>query len=126
MRWRTGILFVSDYNVFVHNAECGGKSGRSNHAEKRRTKDGRPVSAGRSDAQNAKRSEIYVQEDGRWVVKGDNGRLNVFEPNGEHVTTFKNPQKNTDMRVRSGRYSRLTEAQYEEFSTIFNNKNLGF
>ena len=122
--WHT--YFVSDYNVFVHNAECGGKSGRSNHAEKRRTKDGRPVSAGRSDAQNAKRSEIYVQEDGRWVVKGDNGRLNVFEPNGEHVTTFKNPQKNTDMRVRSGRYSRLTEAQYEEFSTIFNNKNLGF
>jgi RHS repeat-associated protein len=125
--WHT--YFVTEYNVFVHNADCGGnggKPGRSDHAEKRRTKDGRPVSAGRSDAQNAKRSEIYVQDDGRWVVKGDNGRLNVFEPNGEHVTTFKNPQKNTDMRVRSGRYSRLTEAQYEEFSTIFNNKNLGF
>ncbi len=30
------------------------------------------------------------------------------------------------MRVRSGRYFRPTEAQYEEFSKIFDNKNLGY
>ncbi len=71
-----------------HQILRGGNSGRSGHAEQR-AQAGRPVSAGRGDAQNAKRSEIYVQDDGRWVVKGDNGRLNVFEPNGERVTTFK-------------------------------------
>lgn len=108
-----------------NNDERESKPSRSEHAEQR-AQEGRPVSAARGDDQNAKRSEIYVQDDGRWVVKGDNGRLSVFESDGEHVTTFKNPQKNTDMRVRSGRYSRPTESQYEQFSKLFGNNSLGY
>lgn len=61
-----------------------------------------------------------IQKDGRWIIKGSNGRIHVIEQNGsEVVTTFKNTAKNTQARINDGRWSRSTEAQLKEFSNIF-------
>lgn len=62
-------------------ANVGGTSnlGRSAHAQQR-AKEGRPINPARNDVQNARDVDILRQEDGRWVVRGKNGRISIFEP----------------------------------------------
>ena len=74
--------------VWVHNCPGNEKGpGRSDHAEQRRLEDGRPVSESLNDLQNARDADIFVQEDGRFVVRGRRGREHIFESDGELVTT---------------------------------------
>jgi hypothetical protein len=42
------------------------------------------------------------------------------EPDGsEVVTSFKNPSKNTDMRIRDGRWREPSEEELQKFKEIF-------
>lgn len=100
----------------VYNGE--GKIVYGEHA-KIRNAEGRPVGAVVNDVQTARRSDILVQDDGRWVVKGDNGRVHILEPSGEVVTSFKNPIANTNGRIRSGEWSRATEDELKAFQSKF-------
>ena len=59
-----------------------------------------------------------MQDDGRYVIKGNNGRVHILEPDGEVVTTMKNVT-NFDYRVQSGRYTPLSEAEKYEFAQKF-------
>jgi hypothetical protein len=95
-----------------------GNRGRSKHAQQR-ANEGRSVSPARNDAQKAKPADILRQDDGRWVVKGKNGRIHIFESDGEHVTTFKNPSRNTNMRIRRGDWFRPSYEEIEQFKKIF-------
>lgn len=46
--------------------------------------------------------DILIQDDGRWVVKGNDGKIHLIEPDGEVVTSFKNSDENTAQRIKDG------------------------
>ncbi|AZK46692.1 RHS repeat domain-containing protein [Paenibacillus lentus] len=96
-----------------------GKLERSEHAVLR-SKEGRPVGSAINDVQKARQSDVLVQGDGRWVIKGDNSRIHIVEADGSQViTSFKNPSKNTNMRIQDGRWIRPSEAELQQFKEIF-------
>ncbi|WP_051107662.1 RHS repeat-associated core domain-containing protein [Paenibacillus fonticola] len=96
-----------------------GKLERSEHAVLR-SKEGRPVGSAINDVQKARQSNVLVQGDGRWVIKGDNSRIHIVEADGSQViTSFKNPSKNTNMRIQDGRWIRPSEAELQQFKEIF-------
>jgi len=99
---------------------------RSDHAQQRADEGRGQIGAARSDAQNARSVDILRQNDGRWVVQGKNGRINIFETNGQHVTTFKNPHANTSARISNGQWSRPTSSELVEFARLFNNTKIGW
>ena len=98
---------------------------KSDHA-KHRQAEGRNVGTAGHDLNNARPSDVYIQNnDGRYVLKGNDGRVHIFEPDGELVTTM-NKVTNFSKRVSSGRYSPLSLKQISEFIEIFGeflNKN---
>jgi hypothetical protein len=50
---------------------------RSTHARIRQT-EGRPTGAAFQDAQRARQVDVFMQSDGRYVVRGDRGREHIF------------------------------------------------
>uniref|UniRef100_UPI0034D72269 VENN motif pre-toxin domain-containing protein n=1 Tax=Proteus mirabilis TaxID=584 RepID=UPI0034D72269 len=84
-----------------------------------RNKEGRPVGSVINDVQKSRPSDILVQDDGRWVVKGNDGRIHLIEPDGEVVTSFKNSDKNTAQRIRDGRWNRPSNEELDEFKDRF-------
>ncbi|MHC5216667.1 T7SS effector LXG polymorphic toxin [Enterococcus sp. LJL128] len=94
---------------------------KSSHA-KIRSAEGRNVNTAINDLQRARPSDVMIQEDGRWLVRGQNGRVHVLEANGEIVTTMNNVTKsNLQMRLQSSRWSKLTLEQINKFKTDFSN-----
>lgn len=71
------------------------------HAEIRSSQ-GRNVSNAINDVNRETPSKIYMQNDERYVVQGNNGRVHVLEQSGEIVTTM-NKVTNFIDRVRKGR-----------------------
>ena len=105
--------FVSEYGVLVHN------SYKSDHASKRQS-EGRNVGSAINDLQRSSPSDIFIQvDDGRYVVRGGNGRIHIWESFGELVTTFKGTASNLSKRISSGRYRSLTNDELKEFAAIF-------
>ncbi|WP_193014341.1 MULTISPECIES: VENN motif pre-toxin domain-containing protein [Gammaproteobacteria] len=84
-----------------------------------RNKEGRPVGSVINDVQKSRPSDILIQDDGRWVVKGNDGRIHLIEPDGEVVTSFKNSDKNTAQRIRDGRWNRPSNEKLDEFKEKF-------
>ncbi len=84
-----------------------------------RNKEGRPVSSVINDVQKSRPSDILIQDDGRWVVKGNGGRIHLIEPDGEVVSSFKNSDKNTAQRTRDGRWNRPSNEKLDEFKEKF-------
>ena len=67
----------------------------------------------------AKTSDVYIQvDDGRYVVKGSNGRVHIWETYGELVTTMNNVT-NFKKRVTNGRYVTPTMKQLKAFVDVF-------
>ncbi|MEJ8548093.1 RHS repeat-associated core domain-containing protein [Brevibacillus borstelensis] len=93
---------------------------RSQHSLERKNQ-GRPTGTAFNDVQKARDADILIQDDGRWIVRGQNGRIHVFEPNGQHLTTFKNPDNNTKMRIQRGQWTRPSHEQINQFRDIINN-----
>lgn len=91
---------------------------KGEHA-KLRGAEGRPVGSTLQDLNNSRPSDLLVQDDGRWVIKGPNGRVHVLESDGEIVTSFKNPSQNTGRRISEGRWSYPTSEQISEFKNKF-------
>lgn len=60
---------------------------RSSHSEQRRL-EGRRVGPAFNDARGARQSDVFVQPDGRYVVRGPRGREHIFEPDGTLVTSI--------------------------------------
>ncbi|QXB07857.1 hypothetical protein I6L80_20815 (plasmid) [Providencia rettgeri] len=84
-----------------------------------RNKEGRPVSSVINDVQKSRPADILIQDDGRWVVKGSDGRVHLIEPDGEVVTSFKNSDKNTAQRIRDGKWNRPSNEKLDEFKEKF-------
>ena len=83
-----------------------------------RVSQGRKISNVIGDVNHATPSKIFLQDDGRYVVRGKNGRVHILESNGEIVTTM-NSVTNFDDRIRKGKYSPLTENQKIKFVSEF-------
>ncbi|WP_081303565.1 VENN motif pre-toxin domain-containing protein, partial [Gilliamella sp. WF3-4] len=103
-----------DWRDYAINAEIT----RGEHAEIR-NKQGRPVGQVINDIENSRPSDILVQDDGRWVVLGPNGRAHIIEPDGEIVTSLVNDRKNTIDRIKRGRWARPNSEKLQEFRDKF-------
>lgn len=103
--------FVGDVPILVHNY-------KSSHAKDRQA-EGRNVGTAINDLNKAKTSDVYIQvDDGRYVVKGSNGRVHIWETYGELVTTMNNVT-NFKKRVTNGRYIAPTMKQLKAFVDVF-------
>jgi hypothetical protein len=76
------------------------------------------------DAQNAGSGSVFRDsETGYYVVKGKDGRVHIFtEANGQlqRHTTFRNPARNTQIRINSGKWVQLTEEEYQLWLEMIN------
>ena len=101
--------------------EQGNRITRSRHAEIR-SSEGRNVNTAINDVKRARPADVMLQDDGRWVVRGKNGRAHVFEIDGEHVTTMDNiTNANTNFRIAKGKWQPLTLEQEQIFRESFSN-----
>ena len=91
---------------------------RSEHSEDRRD-EGRPVSIAFNDAQRARQSDVFIQQDKRYVVRGAKGREHIFEPDGELITSFERSHKNHLKKLRQGERRAVTNNEFESFQEIF-------
>jgi len=47
-----------------------------------RSSQGRNVNTAINDVQRARPADILIQDDGHWVIRGQNGRIHILEPDG--------------------------------------------
>ncbi len=93
---------------------------KSEHARQRQM-EGRPVGTAFNDARNARPADVFIQsENGRFVVRGPNGREHIFEQNGTHVTTVAGRSAAAHRsRVQSGVLRLATEHEFNAFKSLF-------
>ena len=109
---------VSLFHISFKNAICYSGMMRSNHS-RQRGDEGRPVRVAFNDAQRAKRSDVFIQTDERYVVRGLHGREHIFEKTGELVTSLVRSQKIHQRKVLKGERYPITTQQFEQFKEIF-------
>jgi hypothetical protein len=93
-------------------------SEKSDHA-KERAQEGRPVREGEADVQRANQSDVFVQEDGRFVVRGARGREHIFEANGEHITSVVRTNAAHLQRLKAGSIRPATTQEFQALKDIF-------
>jgi len=98
-------------------ANGGGGGKRTSHAKDRQA-EGRPVEQAMPDAQRARQADVYVQPNGRYVVRGPNGREHIFEPNGQVLTSVRRPDSAHSNKVVNGERRSVTEAEYRQFKEL--------
>jgi hypothetical protein len=93
---------------------------KSEHALQRQM-EGRPVGTAFNDAKNARSADVFIQsEDGRFVVRGPNGREHIFEQDGTHVTNVAGRSAAAHRsRVQSGALRLATEHEFNAFKSLF-------
>ncbi len=91
---------------------------RSDHS-RQRGEEGRPVPVAFNDAQRAKQSDVFVQNDERYVVRGSRAREHIFEKTGELVTSLVRSHKIHQHKVLKGERYPITAQQFEKFQEIF-------
>ena len=90
---------------------------RSDHAVIR-SKDGRSVGTVINDIQKARNADIFIQSDGRYVIRGQGAREHIIETNGEHVTTINgrsNAAHNSILRNGGRRFATQAEIDAIKF-----------
>jgi hypothetical protein len=90
---------------------------RSEHA-KLRAAEGRPVGTAITDVRNARGADVFIQEDGRFIVRGPNGREHVIDPSGELVTTI--PRRTKAAHQQRLADEKIRPATVEELERIKN------
>jgi len=130
MRSVDEIMEMHDAHQAARNANRGSNQAagtqattitRGTHATIRAS-EGRNVSTTINDVQRARPADVLVQNDGRWVIRGQGGRIHVLESGGEIVTTMNRvTQSNVTKKINSGEWSRLTLEQQQIFLDLFGN-----
>jgi|GEM_PF-1524695 len=92
----------------------GRPSRRTEHALRRQA-EGRPVGTAFNDVQRASQADIFVQPDGRYVVRGPRGREHIFTADGIHITTFSRSQSTHDSKMARGERLPITYAAFISF-----------
>jgi hypothetical protein len=58
---------------------------------------------------------VFVQpDDGRYVVRGGQGREHIIEADSEHVTSVRRPDAAHQARLRDGTIRPATDAEYQK------------
>ena len=90
----------------------------SDHAEQRKN-EGKPVERAFADVQRAGRNDIFVQLDGRYVVRSSKDREHIFEPSGILVTSLNRSKRAHQAKLESGERQLVTIDEFQEFKEIF-------
>ena len=90
---------------------------RSDHSRER-GEEGRPVREAFNDAQRARMADVFVQPDGRYVVRGSRGREHVFEIDGELVTSLVRSNAAHLRKLRFAERRPITEAEFTQFQEV--------
>ena len=105
--------------VMAMMGDGDGKPSKSDHAQLRGS-EGRSTDRAFNDVQRARQSDMFVQQDGRYVIRGPNGREHIFESSGQLVTTVNQRSNSAHLNlVRQGIRSRVTEEQFLKFTEMF-------
>lgn len=99
-------------------SDSGRTHRKSDHAEQRKN-EGRPIGSAFADVQRAMQSDLFVQHDGRYIVRGLKGREHVYEPNGELVTSYHRSHQMHLTKIRDGARQPATVEQYLIFKEMF-------
>ena len=94
------------------------RPGKSEHA-KERAAEGRRVGPAFNDARNARPSDVFVQPDGRYVVRGPRGREHIFEPDGTHVTTVDRSAATHQRKLQAGERRFASDDEFTQFKELF-------
>lgn len=94
------------------------KKTHSAHAQERAAQ-GRRTGPAFSDAQRARQADVFVQQDGRYVVRGPRGREHIFEKDGTHVTSIDRTASAHQGKVTKGERVPISAADFERFQEIF-------
>jgi hypothetical protein len=64
---------------------------------------------------------VFVQPNGRYVVRGPNGREHIFEADGQQVTSLGDPRSAAAHRqkVQAGQRRAASDGEYERFRELF-------
>ena len=92
---------------------------KSTHANQR-AEEGRAVNRAHNDAQRATESDVFIQSDGRVIIRGSRGREHIFESNGELVTTINNRSNAAHVNlVRQGVRTPASHAEAQRILSTF-------
>lgn len=91
---------------------------RSDYARSRQGA-GRPVGTAFNDVQRAMPADVFVQPDGRYVIRGPRGREHIFAADGTHITTFWRSQSAHDNKLARGERQPLTREAFLKFQEQF-------
>lgn len=90
----------------------------SEHAQQRQA-EGRRISPGFSDAQQAQQIDVFIQSNRRYVVRGPRGREHVFAADGTHITSIDRSRRAHQRLVKLGKRAPVTLGQFQEFKELF-------
>ena len=96
----------------------GVRSRRTDHARSRQA-EGRPIGTAFQDAQGARQVDVFVQPDGRYVVRGSRGREHVFDTDGVHITTLRRSQSAHETKLTRGERQPITREAWTRFQEFF-------
>ncbi len=113
--------YVTEFGVLVHNGvDCDPKLTNSTHANVRKTQ-GRLTSTAYSDLQNARNADIFVQADGRFVIRGRNSREHIIDANGELITTINKRTKKAHQNLIGTERFPATVEEIEKVKSFIGN-----
>ena len=87
---------------------------RAEHARARQA-EGRPAGVAFNDAQRAGQVDVFVQPDGRYVVRGTRGREHIFDADGTRITTLRRSQSAHESKVARGERQPITSEAFMRF-----------
>jgi len=109
---------ATDAVAAVQRQEDESKSKTHSEHAKERSAEGRRTGPAFGDAQRARQADVYVQPDGRYVVRGPRGREHIFERDGTHVTSIDRSARAHQGKVDGGERMPITSDEFERFKEI--------
>lgn len=102
----------------VQNPVQLSESDRHTEHAKERSEQGRRTGPAFNDAQRARMADVFVQDDGRWVLRGPKAREHIFLADGLLLTSLDRSDAAHRGKVEAGERQPATTAQYEEFKKV--------
>ncbi|MHC1684281.1 MAG: DNRLRE domain-containing protein [Clostridiaceae bacterium] len=97
-----------------------GKPTPTKHALYRKTVTGRVAGPVMNDIQRAKLKDILIEDNGNYIVRGNNGRLHVLSPDGQrHITSLNRTSSNVEKLIMQGRYRYSNQGEYDALIELF-------
>lgn len=72
-----------------------------------------------NDVQKARQSDVFIQPDSRYVVRGSKGREHIFEANGELITSLQRSHQAHLLKIRRGERRTVTDYEFAIFQELF-------